>query len=518
VLHVRTDLPIDWTTVNAGEAFPGVQTPLTWTFCGLAVEMLSRGGFARMGVFAGDEEPVPVDPVNRQMGIFFGQVAYNLDRFCDLGDRIPGSSGSAIEQQFFGSTIRPPTRPRLDRYAAVLTKAPIAVGRARRQLLRGDAQQYWSDAVAAPLPTRSAILDQMSEAFDWLAGMAHHAVLSLVAQGLWDQLHRQAARVGKEDLVHAIVADGAGSEEAHMVRDLWALSHDGLSLSEFIGRHGFHGPGKLDLATPSWRQDDQPLRRLAGTYGQLDDERSPSALQARQALEANEAERELLAALPNVARAFTRRLIGWARSYLRYREAGRCDLLRAADVARRGAHLLGANLARERVIDDAGDVFFLTWDELHTLPRDPRRVIAERRAQHEQYARYALPERWTGPPEPILVGTGSGATDQCISGVGASPGVAEGIARVIRTPNDEDELEPGEILVCRTTDPSWASYFLVADAVVIDIGGPLSHGAIVAREMGIPCVINTRNGTRVLNSGDRIRVDGSSGAVTILSV
>jgi phosphoenolpyruvate synthase/pyruvate phosphate dikinase len=80
-----------------------------------------------------------------------------------------------------------------------------------------------------------------------------------------------------------------------------------------------------------------------------------------------------------------------------------------------------------------------------------------------------------------------------------------------------DDLEPGEVLVCETTDPSYAAYFLVAAAVVNDIGGAMSHGSIVAREVGIPCVTNTRVGTRSLHTGDLVRVDGTAGTVEVLS-
>jgi pyruvate,water dikinase len=93
--------------------------------------------------------------------------------------------------------------------------------------------------------------------------------------------------------------------------------------------------------------------------------------------------------------------------------------------------------------------------------------------------------------------------------------VVEGRARVVLDAA-ASELEPGEILVCETTDPSWASLFLVASALVIDIGGALSHGAIVARELGVPCVINTKVGTRRLRTGDHLRVDGNAGLVTVL--
>jgi len=102
-----------------------------------------------------------------------------------------------------------------------------------------------------------------------------------------------------------------------------------------------------------------------------------------------------------------------------------------------------------------------------------------------------------------------------VKGIPISPGNIEGIARVMAGP-DSGDLDDGEILVCATTDPSWASLFFVAGAVVIDIGGPMSHGAIVAREMGIPCVINTRNGTTAIHTGDHIRVNGATGEVTIL--
>jgi pyruvate,water dikinase len=96
--------------------------------------------------------------------------------------------------------------------------------------------------------------------------------------------------------------------------------------------------------------------------------------------------------------------------------------------------------------------------------------------------------------------------------------VYEGTARVITDPDDAEDLLDGEILVCETTNPSWASYFLVAGAVVVDIGGPLSHGPIVAREMGIPCVINTRDARQVIRTGDLLRVDGTAGVVEILSL
>jgi phosphoenolpyruvate synthase/pyruvate phosphate dikinase len=109
----------------------------------------------------------------------------------------------------------------------------------------------------------------------------------------------------------------------------------------------------------------------------------------------------------------------------------------------------------------------------------------------------------------------SGPEVEIMTGLGASHGVVEGVVRLVHDPTDTD-IGDGEILVCDASDPSWSALFLIAAAVVVDVGGPLSHGAIVARELGIPAVINTRSAMRTLRDGDKVRVDGTAGVVTVL--
>src|SRR5690606_22981714 len=102
-----------------------------------------------------------------------------------------------------------------------------------------------------------------------------------------------------------------------------------------------------------------------------------------------------------------------------------------------------------------------------------------------------------------------------VHGIGASGGMVEGIVRIVHDPAFTD-IEPDEVLVCVTTDPSWASALFLSSALVVDIGGMLSHAAVVAREVGVPCVIGTGNGTKALRTGDRVRVNGNEGTVEIL--
>ena len=105
---------------------------------------------------------------------------------------------------------------------------------------------------------------------------------------------------------------------------------------------------------------------------------------------------------------------------------------------------------------------------------------------------------------------------EAISGLGVSAGVAEGRVRVVVDPSFA-EVEPGEVLVTSTTDPSWASIMFISRGLVVDVGGALSHASVVARELGIPCVVNTRTGTRDIRTGDVLRIDGTTGTVDVLS-
>jgi pyruvate,water dikinase len=188
-----------------------------------------------------------------------------------------------------------------------------------------------------------------------------------------------------------------------------------------------------------------------------------------------------------------------------------------SDLARCCARSLGRELAERGALDAPDDVFYLTADELARTPASSlRERVAFRRARRDRYLALSIPETWTGMPEPTTAAPASGDR-RVLLGVPVAPGIVEGAVRVMKHPAEAEALEPGEILVCHTTDPSWASLFPVVAAVVIDIGGPLSHGAIVARELGLPCVINTREGTRLLRTGERVRVDGALGSVERLS-
>jgi pyruvate,water dikinase len=243
------------------------------------------------------------------------------------------------------------------------------------------------------------------------------------------------------------------------------------------------------------------------------------AVEEARVAERGTATAELLAALPAAKRPAARLLLGAARRYIPLREVGKTAFLQTLDTARAAARVVGQDLARRGVVGDPDDVFYLTVAELAdpTLSDGIKEAVTLRRERRDEYLTVKLPDSWTGQPEAIPITTSEAAAEGSeITGLAVSPGVAEGRARVVVDPVAGDPLQPGEILVCETTDPSWTSLFLVAAGLVIDIGGALSHGAILARELGVPCVINSRIGTQVLRTGDLLRVDGDAGRVAVL--
>ena len=138
------------------------------------------------------------------------------------------------------------------------------------------------------------------------------------------------------------------------------------------------------------------------------------------------------------------------------------------------------------------------------------------RANYErEYARKQMPRVLLSTGEAFYEGlSGTGDSDNILAGEAVSPGIAEGRIRVILDPQGA-RLEPGEILVCPSTNPGWTPLFLTASALIMEIGGVMTHGSIVAREYGIPAVVGVHNATTRLKTGQRVRVDGSSGEVTI---
>jgi pyruvate,water dikinase len=514
---------IAWSTINAGEAIPGVVTPLTWSFFGDAVERAMKQTFCDIGTLAPREVVASADPARRLWDVFYGRAAGNLNTFRMLGDRMPGSSGDAVEEQIFGQVREGVTSERdLSRYPIVAAKLPRAAAKLIPSLERAcePIGRWWRAAVVpGALDSRHAAQAALADAaarFEHV--MRPHTLAAMLCQALYEQLRRCAQRAGMEGLELSLVTGYGQMAETAVAADLWEVSRGRLELDEFVARHGYHGPDEGELSSRVWRLRRDPLEALLTGYRELDDERDPRRVERERTVERHGAERQLLASLPAHRRPLARALVRLGARFIPLRGTGKAAFLQCVDVARAAAWVIGRDMVTNGELSVAEDVFMLTTTELLDPPSDADVLAAGRRAVHDSYRELDIPDFFYGLPEPFPVGCrGASVSDQgVIAGTAVSPGVVEGVVRVIVDPALADEpLEPGEILVCRTTDPSWASIMMLASALVIDIGGAMSHGAIVARELGIPCVIGTRNGTAMLRTGDRVRVDGAMGEVHV---
>lgn len=517
-LHSSSPDSTYWTRANVGEAAPGVLTPLTWSIWWRGMEPASRGALYRMGVFSRRDAAVPPTPDDGYIRIFYGRPAIQVGLVTQVGDRMPGTTGREAAISILGHAPEgleyQPTRRR---YPILAWRLPWTFLTAPRELRRlAAAAAEWSPRQIAHVDQldragAQALLQEAAVRFEDAVAVQVVMVFAVV-QPLYDIVGRLGARAAIDDVTSLT---GTGNAELAVPVDLWRVAHRELTLAGFVRRHGFHGPMEGELSAKVWREDDAPVRRFVGEYANRGDLRAKKAAAEQHA---QDLRRRVLATFPLSQRPFVRMMLDLAKRRIPLRGVAKRAFLQTFDVARASARRLGQCLAAEGVLDDPEDVFYLTLEELEgPLPADAKELVRSRRLRREAYAGLFVPGEFRGAPQPLA---GPEVTRRepgrvVLQGVGVSAGVVEGTVRVITDPSFA-EAGNDEILVAHSTDPSWSSVMYVSSGLIVDIGGALSHAAIVAREMGIPCIVNTRTGTRELRTGDRVRMDGRTGTVEML--
>lgn len=520
-LHAVSPEDASWSSINLAEAVPGVMTPLCASAWIPASEIGLRMPFYAMGVLESRRRHIPVDPAERITHVFFGRMAVRVDFLCEIGDLIPGQSGEALSRDFFGFV--PPTfvsRPSKRRLPFIALRYPRMLFRVAKDMerLRSETDPWWAAAIATTPEVSVAEaqnrIDEGMERFSKALGQ-QSVMAAGVIQPVFEQLAAIASAAGVDTSV--LLRGHREHEESIVLQDMWDVSRNRLSLEEFLARHGYHGPGEGELSARAWREDPTPVVRLVEQYQAMGDHRAPGTADAADLAARQQAEARLLGSVGWIGRIKARLILRLARSFVPLRGVGKVAYLQSIDVVRASARHIGTELVAEGRLDEPDDTFYLTREEITgDLQGDLRTRIAERRALRARYQSFDVPSSWTGQPVATMRDDVAAAADvSTLSGVGASPGVVVGRARVVLDPGAV-EVEDGDILVAHTTDPGWVSLMFLSQALVVDIGGMMSHAAVVARELGIPCVMNTGNGTQVLATGDIVRVDGATGIVEII--
>ena len=290
-------------------------------------------------------------------------------------------------------------------------------------------------------------------------------------------------------------------------------------LIDFLRLYGHRGVAEIDLGLPRWSEDPTYIMGVLANYGRIYDPQSAPDVQfGRATREAEEMVAELTrraSGRGHLRGALVRFLLERARELSGLREMPKFCIVLLLARARELLWPVGQELAQAGRLASAGDIFFVTLPEawVALAGEDLRPIVRERRAAYEQeLGRKHVPRLLlSNGMEPTVEAhdaTGEGA----LRGTPASGGAVTAKARVILDPAAA-HLEPGEILVAPSTDPGWTPLFLTAGGLVMEMGGPMSHGAIVAREYGIPAVVGVPDATERIETGQVISVDGSDGTV-----
>ncbi|MFH1532735.1 MAG: PEP/pyruvate-binding domain-containing protein [Pseudomonadota bacterium] len=555
-----------WSNVNVGEALPGVGTPFTWSI----IRAFSRLGFERAFAALGCTVP-------REYGLIGGirgRVYLNLSEFMSVASQIPLLSPGALFEAGGGGGMEalPGTYKRLSP-AAFLARLPVTGAKLLASQATATARvatwaprfrvfrerfnrtpfdrledrelRRWFDRVEEVFNHTGALLLEVSSHFlmsyVFTAGMLH-ATLGEEGRALEKQLYsglsglrsaepgldllRMARRVAREPGLR----DRLIATPTEALRGVLESDRAGQALltafEAFLASHGHRAIREAELAVPRWSEDPTFPLGVLGAYLGAASLPDPDAMLASRQQAREGATREVLDRLPRGTRTFFLRLLRTSQRAARIREALRSDVVHTMAFYRRLALEVGQRLVADGRLPAAEDVFLLRLDEIvgvteHRDDPDLPVRVETRRLEHRAFLSIPDPPDWfvlergriLPRPESADMDATNDGNGPLLEGLAGSPGIAVGRACVVREPADRDLLQAGDILVAPYTDVGWTPLFLLTAGVVTDLGGPLSHSCVVAREYGIPTVVNVKRGTELIRTGDRIRVDGTKGTV-----
>ena len=368
-----------------------------------------RRAFHAIGGLPRSEATLPDDTHEWGIGIFYGRTAVSVDFVGGVADRLPGTSGAAMAEQWFGAIPEGfESHSRRGRYPIVMAKLPaVSLLSARRVHAMLEASVPWwsaeiQTASSASLPVAAQQLADAKVAYENCFAKHIAAQMAAVQRNVRDG--PEARREGRDPQLADRLLAGYGSHaETEVVDAIWRVARGQMELDEFIAVHGCHAPVQGELASHAWRDDPAPLHALIARYREMSEEESPARGNERRAAERAEAKRELLARLPRRSRLGARAALRMAARQIPLRGVGKAAAARAIDVGRAAAMRVGEHLASSGALETADDCFFLTVEEAVGASPDVSlaELVASRREARERYERIALPVSWRGQPEVV---------------------------------------------------------------------------------------------------------------------
>jgi pyruvate,water dikinase len=293
--------------------------------------------------------------------------------------------------------------------------------------------------------------------------------------------------------------------------------------NEFMDHHGHHCRGEMEAFNPRWSETPDYILSIVRNYLRGSTQTDPiqnyrDHIRKREQL-INRCHQQLK---NPVKRLVFNHIIHRAQQGIVFRENWKSEAVRYTAAFRSILLELGQRLNNKSIFENTDDIFFLKLEEIEMVTQgrsnfDVKETITSRRAEYEKHKSVIPPAVVIGKFNPDdYVPDAVDIHAEVFNGLAVSSGVVVGKARVILKTDTKEQVLPGEILVAPFTDPGWTPYFMSAAAIVMDIGGMLSHGSIIAREYGIPAVVNVGPATKIIKTGQTIQVDADEGIVKII--
>ncbi|NKQ54271.1 phosphoenolpyruvate-utilizing protein [Amycolatopsis sp. K13G38] len=568
---VDTPLSERWpvyTRANVGEVSPNATTPLMWSMIGgPPAEREWKQALVEFGAF--DIEEFRPDLIDIQ-GMVHGYIYLNLSNSRTFGARMPGATPELMDRTYLGEIEAPPYVPHPDDDKPGYTERILAtVQRVLGEKARPDVAEHKKLAakLRAERPDLTALSDsellaRQRSVMEYPYGPTLRTHLRMVYEGsvVTGALDQAVAGLGDPTLAIRLMSGLGDIASAAPNQAMWQLGRmvtaspeltaefdkgvAGLEerlrssgsetaqafLSEFdafIYEYGSRSTDEWSAAPKSWETHPSIPLGMIDRMRLQDDEKEPGRQAARLRGERQALVAEVTGKLSDNCEALSQILavLESAELYSRAREQSKTNCIRMLHEARLPVWELGKRYTAKGVLGRPEDITMLLESELDAFIANPQSfvpVIAERWEWYDALDELEPPffingeippvTTWPKKKDPDLQPAGPGTV---LTGIGACPGTATGVARVITDPEDAPDLEPGEILVAPLTDPGWTPIFTSAAAVVVNVGAPMSHAAIVSRELGIPCVLGVRGATKKIKDGTRLTVNGTTGEVTV---
>ncbi len=557
-----------WTNANVGEVFPDAMTPVTWSVMELMFNPLFESTIRLFGANLGN---------NQLAGLVASRVYFNINTAMGVAQHLPEKWNLSLNDSFGGEQAKVYELGKLDipdedipdlgfSYAKMIIRVSYSIcdifshsqkksmkvlkelSNSSKKLRDLDVLAMTDEKLARQFITAIEDTLESCDLLCVLIGILVSPILRLIcAKWLNDENGTIANRLlgglngmdnvqaGFELWNLAVKArESSQVETAILSNGNWQIIRGKIAgvergeeflkkWDEFMAHHGHHCRGEMEVFNPRWSETPDYILSTVRNYLSSSSQTDPIQNYRNHIRKREQLTNRCRQQLKNPAkRMIFNHIVHRAQQGLIFRENWKSETVRYTAALRNILLELGQRLNNKSILENTDDIFFLKLEEIEPVTQgranfDVKETITSRRAEYEKNKSVTPPTVVIGKfDSDSFIPDAVDTNVEVLNGLAVSSGVVTGKARVILKADTDEQVLPGEILVAPFTDPGWTPYFIPAAAIVMDIGGMLSHGSIIAREYGIPAVVNVGPATKIIQTGQTIQVDANRGIVRIL--